>query len=525
MGSKFGLHHLGQPDETTKAMERTAPFAWRKQCSPGGDNPTPGIKTIGRSLALTDGEANGMIAVAGAGADAWYGRVRAQMLAARWVHCWELPNEPVVDTRQQCINLGLFTRRAVDLMHADGLKAATGVFSRGRPQLAAALPDATYLRELQPCFDYGDYVALHAYWLRNPQQDAAWLQFRHRFLLAELAALGIKCQPLLLTEGGMDRPGGWRDSGISEAEYWTQLRDNDLALEVDKAVLCWTPFTNQPTRDWEPFVITPWLTAKIAEEVRARPPVVVAPPVIPPPVEVPMFPYVGKTFSAPAFIEYLKTVKPFAGLKYIVVHHSATSAVTWMQYSQDYWAKRLADYYYSEDWTAMPHLFISDRGILVENPINIYGRGVAGHNTDSLHLETVGDYTASPPSGPTLDNLVAACAALLRWAGLEISGLTNHRTLQAAFTQCPGDAFLSVWAEFQVKVAAILAPPPPAPDLPSNETTQDPAVLADKIRWWYEEAIRAYNIKDYARFEQIAYDLIDQDKGLLYRLERALEGM
>jgi hypothetical protein len=272
MGSKFGLHHLGQPDETTKALERTAPFVWRKQCSPGGDNPTPGIKTIGRSLALTDGEANEMIAVAGAGADVWYGRVRAQMLAARWVHCWELPNEPVVDTRQQCINLGLFTRRAVDLMHADGLKAATGVFSRGRPQLAAALPSATYLRELQPCFDYGDYVALHAYWLRNPQQDAAWLQFRHRLLLAELAALGIKCQPLLLTEAGMDRPGGWRDSGISEAEYWGQLRDNDLALEADKAVLCWTPFTNQPTRDWEPFVITPWLTAKIAEEVRARPP-------------------------------------------------------------------------------------------------------------------------------------------------------------------------------------------------------------------------------------------------------------
>jgi hypothetical protein len=263
---------LGQPDSITLFLERRTPFAWRKQCSPGGENPTPHIKTIGRTLVLTDGEANAMIAQGAWGAEIWYNRVRAQMLAARWVHCWELPNEPPVDTRQQCINLGNFTRRAVDLMHADGLKAATGVFSRGTPQLAAANPNECFLRELSPCFSYGNYVALHAYWIRNPQQDAAWQQFRHRLLLSELAALGIPCKPLLITEGGMDRPGGWRDSGISESEYWTQLRDNDLALEHDHEVLAWTPFTNQPTRDWEPFRITDWLTAKIAEEVRARPP-------------------------------------------------------------------------------------------------------------------------------------------------------------------------------------------------------------------------------------------------------------
>jgi hypothetical protein len=146
------------------------------------------------------------------------------------------------------------------------------VFSRGTPQVGAANPNECYLRELAPCFSYGDYVALHAYWLKNPAQDAVWLQFRHRFLLAELAALGIPCKPLLLTEGGMDMPGGWKDAGISEAEYWAQLRDNDLALEADHEVLCWTPFTNQPTRDWETFRITDWLTSKIAEEVRARPP-------------------------------------------------------------------------------------------------------------------------------------------------------------------------------------------------------------------------------------------------------------
>jgi hypothetical protein len=272
MGSKFALHHLGQPDETTKFLERRTPFVWRKQCAPGGDNPTPNIKTIGRSLKLTDGQANAMIQKGAAGAEEWYNVVRGEMLAAPWVWCWELANEPPTKTRQQCLNLALYTRRAVDLMHADGLKVGTGVFSVGTPQLAAANPAECFLVELGPVFYCGDYLILHQYWLKDPRQEAEWRQFRHRRLLAELRALGIPCKPLLLTEAGMDMPGGWRDSGISEPEYWAQLRDNDLALEHDHEVLCWTPFTNQPTRDWEPFVITAWLTAKIAEEVRARPP-------------------------------------------------------------------------------------------------------------------------------------------------------------------------------------------------------------------------------------------------------------
>jgi hypothetical protein len=274
MSSKFGLHHLGQPTEATKALERGAPFAWRKQCSPGGNNPTPNIKTIGRSLKLTDGQANAMIAKGAAGAEEWYNIVRGEMLAAPWVWCWEGPNEPVVGTRQECINLSNFTHRMVDLMRGDGLKVGTGVFSVGRPQLAAANPAECFLKELQPCFDYGDYLVLHQYWLKNPTQEAEWRQFRHRLLLKELRVLGITCQPILITEAGCDNPGtgGWIASGISTVGYWAQLRDNDLALEPDNEVLCWCPFTNQPTHEWEPYVITSWLTAKICDEVRARPP-------------------------------------------------------------------------------------------------------------------------------------------------------------------------------------------------------------------------------------------------------------
>jgi hypothetical protein len=237
-----------------------------------------------------------------------------------------------------------------------------------------------------------------------------------------------------------------------------------------------------------------------------------------------MFPVIGKTFFVAGFKDYLKTIKPFTGLKYIVVHHTAVpTAATWLAHSQDYWAKQLSDYYYRQGWTAMPHLFISDRGILVENPLSLPGRGVAGHNQDSIHIETVGNFMTAPPVGATLSNLAEACAALLKWAGLDIGGLTYHRALQMAYTDCPGNAFVAMWGDFHALVNAILAPTPVLPpDLPSNETTEDPAILAQKLRWWFEEALRAYKAGNDGRFEQIAEDLVDQQKGLLYRLEGLL---
>jgi murein DD-endopeptidase MepM/ murein hydrolase activator NlpD len=62
-----------------------------------------------------------------------------------------------------------------------------------------------------------------------------------------------------------------------------------------------------------------------------------------------------------------------------------------------------------------------------------------------------------------------------------------------------------------------------APDLPYQEAATSPAVLADKLRWWTEQAVRAYEAKDYPRFESIMYDLIDAHDGLHYRLERRLK--
>jgi hypothetical protein len=191
-----------------------------------------------------------------------------------------------------------------------------------------------------------------------------------------------------------------------------------------------------------------------------------------------------------------------------------------MQYPQDHWVTQLPTYYYGKGWTACPHLFVSDRGILVINPLSLPGHGVAGHNQDSVHIEVVGDFTKTPPSGPTLDNTIAACASLLKWSGLGIGGLTNHRTLQTAWTECPGSAWLAVWGAFQSKVNDMLTPPPPVHEgLPEDETTTDAATLAEKARFWLEEMQRQTQTGNLAYAERIRLSLIQ----LLYRLENILK--
>jgi hypothetical protein len=326
---------------------------------------------------------------------------------------------------------------------------------------------------------------------------------------------------LVVTECGRDKvenrgQAGWKLS-CTAAEYLADLRCYSRLLDAYPNVVGATVYqVGAIARQWKPFDVTPvWPT--VVSEYAA----VVTPPVIPPPVGVPMFPVIGKTFFVAGFKDYLKSVKPFAGLKYIVVHHTAVpTATTWVTYSQEYWARQLANYYYGQGWTAMPHLFISDRGILVQNPLTIPGRGVAGHNQDAIHIETVGNFMIAPPLGATLSNLAEACAALIRWAGLDIGGLTYHRALQTAYTDCPGNAFVAIWGNFQALVNAILAPsPPPHQAMPEDETATDAPTLVQKCRYWLEESIRQDEAGQLGLARETRYSLVK----LFYRLENALQ--
>lgn len=411
-------------------------------------------------------------------------------------------------------------------MHTHGLRSVLGNWSVGVPDLPTWQTYRPLLNEMRPGVD-ADLVGCHEYWSDYADIGNRWHCGRWT-MVPELAGKQIaitECGRDYLSDINRGKP-GWQLT-CDAPTYMADLRAYSRLLDAYPNVVGATVYqVGAIDPKWKPFDVTSvWgqVVAEYAEEaiIPAPPP----PPIIPP-VEVPMFPVVGKTFDVPGFRAYLQTVKPFVGAKWVCVHHTASpTAATWLKHTQEYWAKQLQSYYSDQGWTACPHLFISERGILVENPLNLYGRGVIGHNQDSAHVETVGNYTKIPPSGPTLDNLIAACAALLKWAGLGIGGLTNHRSLQAAYTQCPGDGFIAVWGSFQKSVGDILTPPTPTPvvDLPSSETATDAATLATKVRWWLERYTREREAGNIAKADAILYDLIDQSNGILYRLERLLK--
>ena len=96
-----------------------------------------------------------------------------------------------------------------------------------------------------------------------------------------------------------------------------------------------------------------------------------------------------------------------------------------------------------EGWTRGPHFFVADDGIWLFSDLRYDGVGVYGHNYRSRHLEMVGNYDEQFPSGPTLENTIAALGILLHRMGLEAGDLNFHRDFSTK--TCPGRAVRKDW--------------------------------------------------------------------------------
>ena len=94
-------------------------------------------------------------------------------------------------------------------------------------------------------------------------------------------------------------------------------------------------------------------------------------------------------------------------------------------------------------------------------------------------------------------------------------------TLDSADPRWRRYAVDTIWPQ----VVAGYVAPTSAPR-PQDETATDPATIAEKVRWWQEEAVRqleAAGVDRGSRAMQIMYGLVNLDDGLLYRLERTLK--
>jgi hypothetical protein len=155
-------------------------------------------------------------------------------------------------------------------------------------------------------------------------------------------------------------------------------------------------------------------------------------------------------------------------------------------------------------WSVFPHLFVAEDGIWQMWDLRKNGAGVVGQNDRAIHVEMVGDYDRALPGGNTWANTKAVLRVLLRVLGLR--EVLFHRDY--ADKSCPGSAVTKEW------VRAELGP------LPEHETATDPAVVAEKARWWLEEAQRMIETGDLEAAQRFNKSLIV----LLYRLEKMLKG-
>lgn len=162
---------------------------------------------------------------------------------------------------------------------------------------------------------------------------------------------------------------------------------------------------------------------------------------------------IGECLSADEFVRYVERLDfPDPLPTRIFLHHTwKPTPETWQglptilgmkaYYERQLWRDSQGRLH--EGWTAGPHLFVAPDGIWLFSDLRYDGVGVYGHNYRSRHLEMVGDYDLSRPSGPILENSIAALGILHERLGLDVRRLNFHRDFSNK--SCPGWAVTKEW--------------------------------------------------------------------------------
>ncbi len=143
--------------------------------------------------------------------------------------------------------------------------------------------------------------------------------------------------------------------------------------------------------------------------------------------------------------------------------------------------------------------------------------GVSVENLVSLSIEL--EYPASPSSPPWPEAQWGAAVTLVKDIvtryGIPRKHVVRHLDIDPKNRSDPRNFD---WVGF---VNAVFAPAQ-REGLPTDETATDAATLAQKCRFWVEEAIRQRNAGDAAYADRIMYSLVKLNNGLMYRLEKVL---
>lgn len=272
MSSKLGYHiertdyHDWLTDHILRAISAGCPWVkiikpWAGQAQPFG----PDAKYLGR-LWWPDEPDKELIQLGAAGADTWFRWAKPLMDRTPWIRIWEGPNEPAVQTIEQCVALASFEAHRVDLMHEFGLQTASLCISTG-------CPEPEMWPYLGPALAHTGFLDVHEYGMGRMELDG-WHLLRYRKAIAALRDAGYRVPPILVTETGIDldaRPDvdGWLGQGISGAEYMAQIAGYDHAAQENPEVVALFLFTVNPNR-WTSYDIHRHMSARIADYMESQ---------------------------------------------------------------------------------------------------------------------------------------------------------------------------------------------------------------------------------------------------------------
>lgn len=98
----------------------------------------------------------------------------------------------------------------------------------------------------------------------------------------------------------------------------------------------------------------------------------------------------------------------------------------------------LTSYYQGLGWQGQPHLYITDKLIIVGNPLNKRGTHSTCFNATHWGIEMVGDFNAEPFNPAIRDLTVQAIAVMCSVSGIDPALLNFHKDCTADQHDCPG---------------------------------------------------------------------------------------
>ena len=436
-------------------------------------------------------------------ADAWFAKHKAHILATKSDYTvFEGYNE-IADSSapQYCA----FELRRIMLLESINAWACIGNWSVGVPEMV--LWTTTYAPLVNKCT--GQHViGLHEYWSDTDDISNVW--HCGRFTMVPTLA----SKRIVITECGRDVVEGKGQPGwqltCSASTMVSDLFKYQALLDSYSNVLGATVFQiGSVDRRWKPFDVSSLWPVVVMNYVKEETePMATAIPID------------GRLMNAPDFSVYAPNSGAKTWATRVCMHHTYIPDLS--DWAIAGWEQRKYNmaYYYgiTKGWDSGPHLFVSPEGIGLFSPLNKPGTGARGidpeggvWNDHTIHIEVVGNYTNTPPTGVVYSNAVTAAAACLQAIGRNTDRLTYHSLLQPD-TTCPGNGFRNIWAKFVSDVGNIVNPI----DLSQEE------VSVTKVRWHMEEALRelkASGVSESLQGMKRIYELVKLPDGLLYKLE------